>query len=47
MLIRVTTTIREQDPYTHAEWEKIKSLSSEKGKTFRSAAALLKHLHKA
>jgi len=32
---------------TSAEWEKIKRLSNEKGKTFKSAQAILKHLHKA
>jgi len=47
MLVRVTTTIKEADPYTPVEWEKIKRLSAGKGKTFRSAKALLKHLHKA
>ena len=47
MLLRVTTTIQEADPYTPVEWEKIKKLSSEKGKTFKSAKTLLKHLRKA
>jgi len=47
MLLRVTTTIQETDPYTPAEWEKIKKLSAEKGRTFKSARALLKRLHKA
>jgi hypothetical protein len=47
LLVRVTTTIHEADPYTPTEWEKIKNLSAEKGKTFKSAKALLKHLHKA
>lgn len=47
MLIRVTTTIREADPYTSAEWERIKKLSAEKGKTFKSARALSRHLHRA
>ena len=47
MLLRVTTTIQETDPYTPAEWEKIKKLSAEKGRTFKSARALLKRLDKA
>ncbi|MEI6863300.1 MAG: AbrB/MazE/SpoVT family DNA-binding domain-containing protein [Candidatus Omnitrophota bacterium] len=47
MLVRVTTTIQEADPYTSAEWDKIKDLSAEKGKSFKNAKALLKHLHKA
>lgn len=47
MLIRVTTTIKEENPYTPQEWEKIKKLASEKGKTLRNEKALLKHLHKA
>ena len=47
MLVRVTTTIKEQDPYTPKEWEKIKQLAAEKGKSFRSAKAVFKYLHKA
>ncbi len=47
MLIRVTTTIKGADPYTSQEWEKIKKLASEKGRTFRTKEALLRHLHKA
>lgn len=47
MLVRVTTTIQEADPYTPAEWEKIKKLSAKKGKTFKNTRGLLKHLHKA
>ena len=47
MLVRVTTTVQEHNPYTPAEWDKIKKLSAEKGKTFRSEKALLRHLHKA
>ncbi len=47
MMVRVTTTVKEADPYTPQEWEKIKKLSAEKGKTFKSAKALFKHLHKA
>jgi AbrB family looped-hinge helix DNA binding protein len=46
-MIRVTTTIKEENPYTPQEWEKIKKLASEKGKTFRSEKALLRHLHRA
>ena len=45
MLIRVTTTIKEADPYTPREWGKIKKLASEKGKAFKSAKAALKYLH--
>jgi AbrB family looped-hinge helix DNA binding protein len=47
MLIRVTTTIREENPYTPKEWKKIENLASAKGKTFNDAKAALKHLHKA
>ena len=46
MLVRVTTTIKEENPYTPQEWKKIEHLASAKGKTFHSAAAALKHLHK-
>lgn len=47
MLVRVTTTIKEENPYTLQEWKKIEKLASAKGKTFHSAGAALKHLHKA
>ena len=47
MLVRVTTTIKEENPYTSQEWKKIEKLASTKGKTFSSAEAALKHLHKA
>jgi AbrB family looped-hinge helix DNA binding protein len=46
MMIRVTTTIKESDPYTQAEWRKIKKLASKKGRTFKTEEALLKYLHK-
>jgi len=47
MLVRVTTTIKEENPYTPQEWKKIEKLASAKGKTFHNAEAALKHLHKA
>jgi len=47
MLVRVTTTIKEENPYTPQEWKKIEKLASAKGKTFHSTEAALKHLHKA
>ena len=47
MIMRVTTTIKEESPYTQQEWKKIEKLASAKGKTFHSAEAVLKHLHKA
>jgi bifunctional DNA-binding transcriptional regulator/antitoxin component of YhaV-PrlF toxin-antitoxin module len=47
MLVRVTTTIKEENPYTPRELKKIEKLASAKGKTFHSAEAALKHLHKA
>jgi len=47
MLVRVTTTIKEENPYTSQEWKRIEKLASAKGKTFHSAEAALKHLHKA
>ena len=47
MLVRVTTTIKEENPYTPQEWKRIEKLASTKGKTFHSAEAALKHLHKA
>ena len=36
MLVRVTTTIKEENPYTPQEWKKIEKLASAKGKTFHS-----------
>jgi len=47
MLVRVTTTIKEENPYTPQEWKRIERLASAKGKTFHNAEAALKHLHKA
>ena len=47
MIMRVTTTVKEENPYTPREWKKIEKLASAKGKTFHSARAALKHLHKA
>ena len=47
MLVRVTTTVKEENPYTQQEWKRIEKLASAKGKTFHSAKAALKHLHKA
>ena len=47
MLVRVTTTIKEDNPYTPAEWKKVEKLASAKGKTFHTPEAALKHLHKA
>jgi AbrB family looped-hinge helix DNA binding protein len=47
MLVRVTTMIKEENPYTPQEWKKIEKLASAKGKAFNSAEAALKHLHKA
>ena len=47
ILVRVTTTIKEENPYTPQEWKKIEKLVSAKGKTFHGAEAALKHLHKA
>jgi len=46
MLVRVTTTIKEENPYTPQEWKRIEKLASAKGKTFHGAEAALKHLHK-
>ena len=46
MMMRVTTTIKENNPYTPQEWKKIEKLASAKGKTFHSAEAAIKHLHK-
>ena len=47
MLVRVTTTIKEDNPYTPKEWKRIERLASAKGKTFHGADAAIKHLHKA
>jgi AbrB family looped-hinge helix DNA binding protein len=47
MMVRVTTTIREADPYTPQEWEKIKALAAAKGKTFKTAKSMIRHLRKA
>ena len=47
MLIRVTTTIKEESPYTLKEWKKIEKLASFKGKTFHNADAAIKHLRRA
>jgi AbrB family looped-hinge helix DNA binding protein len=44
MMVRVTTTIREENPYTASEWKIIERLASEKGKAFKSAKTALKHL---
>ena len=46
MVIRITTTVKEDNPYTPKEWKKITKLSSMKGKTFKTEKALLKHLHR-
>lgn len=45
LVVRVTTTIKEDNPYTHEEWKIIEHLAAEKGKSFKSAKAALKHLH--
>lgn len=45
LIVRITTTIREEDPYTHAEWKIIERLAAEKGASFKNAKAALKHLH--
>jgi looped-hinge helix DNA binding domain, AbrB family len=47
MLVRVATTIKEENPYTPQEWKKIEKLASSKGKVFHNAESALKHLHKA
>lgn len=44
MMVRVTTTIREENPYTAAEWRAIGRLASANGRTFKSAKSALKHL---
>ena len=44
MMIRVTTTVKEENPYTAAEWRVIERLASEKGKSFKSTRSALKHL---
>ena len=46
MMVRITTTIKEDDPYTSTEWRKIKRLASKKGRAFKTGNALLKYLHK-
>jgi len=46
MMMRVTTTIKEENAYTPKEWKKIEKLASAKGKTFHNADAAIKHLHK-
>ena len=43
----LTPTIQEADPYTPAEWKKIKKLSAEKGKIFKDAKSLRNYLDKA
>ncbi len=45
MMVRVTTTIREDDPYTPAEWKAIERLASAKGWVVKSAKSALKHLN--
>ena len=47
MMVRITTTIKEENPYSPEEWKKIKVLSSQKGRNFTDQKALLKYLHKA
>ena len=47
MLVRVTTAIKEENPYTPKEWKKIEKIASSKGKTFHSAKAVLRHLRRA
>ena len=47
MIMRVTTTIKEENPYTPREWKKIEKLAAAKGRTFHSADAAIKHLRKA
>jgi len=44
MMVRITTTVKEDNPYTAAEWKAIERLASEKGKVFNSAKAAMKHL---
>ncbi|MFH1189142.1 MAG: type II toxin-antitoxin system PrlF family antitoxin [Candidatus Omnitrophota bacterium] len=46
MMVRVATTVKEDNPYTPQEWKKIEKLVSAKGKTFHNADAAIKHLHK-
>jgi hypothetical protein len=36
---------KDKNPYSSAEWKKIKSLASKKGKIFKSAKAVIKHLN--
>lgn len=47
MIMRVTTTVKEENPYTPQEWKRIEKLASAKGKTFHNADAVIKHLRKA
>ena len=44
LIVRVTTTVKEENPYTHAEWKIIERLAAEKGASFKSANAAVKHL---
>jgi len=44
MMVRVTTTIKEDNPYTAAEWKAIEKLAAQKGKSFKNAKSALKHL---
>jgi bifunctional DNA-binding transcriptional regulator/antitoxin component of YhaV-PrlF toxin-antitoxin module len=46
IMMRVTTTIKEENPYSPKEWKKIEKLASARGKTFHNANAAIKHLHK-
>ncbi len=47
MLVRIATTVKEDNPYTPMEWKKIEKLASAKGKMFHNANAAIKHLHRA
>jgi len=47
MIMRVTTTVKEDNPYTPLEWKKIRKLALAKGETFHSAESAIKHLRKA
>lgn len=44
MLVRVTTTIKEENPYTEEEWKKIEKLSRSKGEIFHTAKEAKRHL---
>lgn len=46
MILRRTEKIKEDDPYTPSEWQKIRKLALEKGKIFKSKKSVLKYLHK-